>query len=81
MSVHTFTLVLEGSVSDQDRFADQLFEAGCDDALLLERDGVYYLDFDRDAATMLDAVVSAVRDVNGAGAGVRVLRVGPDDRA
>ena len=52
---HEFVLVLSG-VSDLDeRVANALFEAGCDDATPSLRFGTVYLAFDRQAATLRDA--------------------------
>jgi hypothetical protein len=57
------------------RHADALFEAGCDDATFGEQDGVYFGDFHRDAATFGDAVGSAIRQVEAAVPGLQVVRV------
>jgi hypothetical protein len=53
-----------------------LFEAGCSDALLGTRDGMVYLDFDREAPSFSEAVSTAIRDVKKAG--YQVARVEPD---
>ena len=68
--VHRFTLVLTGISEVSTEIEDALFEAGCDDALLWTRDGVAYLDFDREAASYQEAVQSAIADVQAAGIGV-----------
>ena len=79
MAPHSFTLVLSGfTVIDED-VEDRLFEAGCDDALLSTRDGVPFLDFERDADSLLSAIMGAIADVEGAGLNVRVIRVEPDE--
>jgi hypothetical protein len=77
MTTHSFVLVLEGVDVLSEELEDQLYEAGCDDALLLSRDGVVCLDFEREAAGLEDAVVSAIHNVEGVGR--RVLRVEPDE--
>ena len=51
-----------------------LFESRCDDALVGSTDGVQFLDFDRDASSLGEAVLSAVTDAERVD-GVRVLRV------
>lgn len=74
---HTFTLVLSGVSELSEEMETALFEAGCDDALLASRDGVIYLDFDREAPSFREAVLSAIADV--ARAAFTVARVEPDD--
>lgn len=78
MKTYTFTLVLEPSELDTEQLADPIFEAGCDDALLGERNGVMYLEFDRDARSLEGALLSAIRAVESID-GVRVSHVEPDD--
>jgi len=75
MQTHSFTLILEGATSEE--MADALFEAGCDDASLSESCGVTRLEFDRDSETFEAAVTSAI--ANTQSAGVRVLRIEPDE--
>jgi hypothetical protein len=64
---HSFTLILGGLSGLNGRLENALFEAGCNDALLGTCDGVVYLDFDREAPSLIQAVDSAIRDVNKAG--------------
>ena len=75
MPEHNFTLVISGPV---DEHLDELFEAGCDDALFGETDGVQYGEFDRDAPTLREAIVSAMHQVEAVD-GLRVARVEPED--
>lgn len=70
MPKHQFTLIVDGVDLQHESVIDRLFESGCDDALVSSRDGVQFIDFDRDAATLDEAVLSAVADVEKA-AGVR----------
>jgi hypothetical protein len=65
VSIHRFTLTVSGLTCDQ---ADRLYEAGRDDALLSECNGVVTLDFAREAPDMLTAIASAIDDVVRAGA-------------
>ena len=69
-----FTLIVEGEDLQSDETFDALFEAGCDDALVGRTNGVQYMDFDRDALTLADAVLSAVNAVESV-PGVRVVRL------
>ena len=43
------------------------------------RDGVAFLQFDRTETSLHDAITSAISQVEGAGVGVRVVRVESDD--
>ncbi len=76
---HEFTLVLRGSRTLEANLEDALFEAGCDDALLGVRNGVLYLDFDREGSSLEEAVLSAVKDVLRSAAGLQISHVEPDD--
>jgi hypothetical protein len=67
VSTFHFTVILEGLNDISEELTNRLFEAGCDDTLLRCCDGVVYLDFDRDATSLADAVGSAVRDITAAG--------------
>lgn len=60
MSKHTFTVIVEGADLHSEEVVDALFEAGCDDALVGSSDGVDYLDFDREAETLEEAMRSAI---------------------
>jgi hypothetical protein len=68
-----------GVTEPDDRLEDALYEAGCSDAILAFRNGVAYLEFDREAVSFESAVLSAVRDVERANHRVRVSHVEPDD--
>jgi len=76
---YTFTLVLSGLSEVTEDVGDALFEAGCDDALLGVRDGVAFLEFDRRAASLGEAILSAIENVAKARIGASVARVEPDD--
>jgi hypothetical protein len=78
---HDFRLILDG-VDDLDpRVVDALYEAGCDDGTIAYQAGVISIAFAREAPSMKEAIASAIRDVEKAGVGARVVRVeseGPD---
>lgn len=74
-----FVIVLSGISEHDDRIEDALFEAGCDDALLAFRNGVAYLEFDREADSLESAIISAVVNVENAEHQVTVSHVEPDD--
>ncbi|MBV8078046.1 MAG: hypothetical protein JO284_16685 [Planctomycetaceae bacterium] len=72
---HNFTLVLTGIEDITTEALDSLFDAGCDDGTLSQRAGVVYLTFTREAPSLEDAILSAIRDVRSAGLGVRRVDV------
>jgi hypothetical protein len=72
---HEFTLILDGIPSFTPEILDALYEAGCDDGLLSRCDGVVSIDFGRIAPSREDAIVSAIRDIEKANVGARVVRV------
>jgi len=71
--IHKFTLIISHQNVDAETLADQLYGAGCDDALFSVAGGVYHLDFDREAASLKDAIQSAIRSVESSGA--QILRI------
>ena len=79
MKSYNFILVLSGIYSPTDDFEEGLFEAGCDDGTLSFRNRVAYIEFDREAASFKDAVISAIKQVESVDEPVTVERVEPDD--
>ena len=75
MTAYTFTLILTGPVDEK---LDDLYDAGLDDALIGEIDGVPYAEFDREAENLRVAIGSAMHDVATVD-GIEVERVEPDD--
>lgn len=76
MKTHEFTIVATGLSLDDVEWEDRFYEAGCDDALAAMMRGVFVLRFDREADSLEQAIASAMRDVEAAGASV--TRVEPD---
>jgi hypothetical protein len=76
MKAHEFTIVASGLDPEAEDFEDRFYEAGCDDATISFQKGVIVLDFAREAQTFAKALISAVKDVQNAGA--RVERIEPD---
>ena len=72
-----FTLVLKHLPENINNLEDSLFEAGCDDALINFRNGAVYLDFDRDASSLEEAVVSAIKNIQSIDA--EVASIAPDN--
>ena len=78
MTVFSFTLIIRDSGDrDLNELSNTVFEAGCDDALVGCSNGVWYVDFDREAETMADALGSAIVALQGAG--VAVHSIDPSD--
>jgi hypothetical protein len=71
MTTHVFTLQVANI--EADRYEDVLFEAGCDDAVVALVDGAMFLDFDREAPSLGEAIESAVYNVEQAGG--KVVRI------
>jgi hypothetical protein len=69
---YEFSLVLAGAKVDE---ADvvKLYEAGCDDASILSRDGITKIQFDRIGESLDEALSSAIQDVERTG--FKVTRV------
>ena len=74
MSTFHFTLIIDGPDLQGKRLIDRLFEAGCDDATVGYSNGVQYVDFDREAEALDDAILSAVDDLETL-EGVEVIRI------
>jgi MoaA/NifB/PqqE/SkfB family radical SAM enzyme len=72
---HEFTLIIDGIPDLTPAVMDALFEAGCDDATVSRQGGTIAMDFVRPAPSRRDAIIGAIRDVEKAGIGARVLRV------
>jgi hypothetical protein len=75
---YEFSLILtQQEVTDED--ADKLFEAGCDDASILSRDGATRLQFDRHASNLVEALASAIQNVERAGLAVARVEIERDE--
>lgn len=72
---HDFALVLSGISRLTPEIMNSLYDAGCDDATPSIRNGRMYMTFARRAASLKDAILSAIRDVKKAGIGTEVMRV------
>ncbi len=75
MENYQFTLILSGVAEITPELADALYTATGGDIELNRCNGVAYLEFDRDADSLEDAVLSAITQVENAEVGVRVVRV------
>jgi hypothetical protein len=75
MKTHKFTLIIAGVAEITPELADALYSATKGDIEMNLRDGVVFLEFERTAPALREAVTGAIRDVEGANVGVRVVRV------
>jgi hypothetical protein len=67
MHKYDFTLILTASLELTDDLADALFAAGCDDGTPGTCNGVFSIDFHREAMSFEEAMRSAIEDVRAAG--------------
>lgn len=75
MSIHRFALIVSGIAEITPELADALYSATRGDIELELRDGAAILEFERKAPTLREAILTAIREVETADVGVRVLRV------
>src|SRR5260370_38282769 len=76
---YTFPLLLHGADPLTKDNMSALKRADCNDALFGRRGTVSYANFDREAASFGEAVLSAMRDVERAVPGLKVTRVEPEE--
>jgi len=79
MKTYEFDVVLKDVSEASDKDADALFDAGCDDGTLVSREGITWIHFDRQAASLEEAIRSAVSQIQSAG--IPVLKVELDAAA
>jgi hypothetical protein len=75
---HRFTLILSGVAEITPDLANSLYEATHGDIEFNLCDGVASLHFERQAPTLREGILAAIQQVEGADAGVRVVRVESD---
>jgi hypothetical protein len=78
MMTFYFTLTIEGADVLTDDALDALYDAGCDDATFGISNGVQTAEFDREAADFADAVSSAIKAIESAIPGARVVDIHRD---
>ncbi len=67
MKTYEFDLILKNTSEVSEEQADALFEAGCDDGIPISRSGMSWIHFDREAASLEEAIRTAVGQVQSAG--------------
>jgi transcriptional regulator with XRE-family HTH domain len=70
MKKFELTIIASGLHPDEPHFEDRFFEAGCDDATIAFVKGRIVLEFEREARNFSHALITAIRDVQNAGATV-----------
>ncbi len=75
MAFYNFTLTLSGVTYDTDGLEDALYGSGCDDALICAYGNSVYVEFDREADSLDEAISSAVENIESAGIGAIVESV------
>jgi hypothetical protein len=76
MKKFEFSVIASGLDPESEDFEQRFYDAGCDDATVSFQKGRIIVDFTREANSIDDALVSAMKGVEAAGA--RVERVEPD---
>ena len=79
MTCWEFTLILQGVHEMTDALANDLYDAGCDDATVGCSGGLARASFSREATSLQDAIRSAVRDVQRAGCDVARVEIEHDE--
>lgn len=75
MALYNFTLTLSGVTYETEGLEDALYESGCDDALICAYGNSIYVEFDREANSLDEAIASAVENIESAGIGAVVASV------
>jgi hypothetical protein len=66
MNKYEFSLILKGTPELTEEIADELFKAGCDDGTPGICNGVFTIDFHREAKSLEAAINSAIKNVRAA---------------
>jgi hypothetical protein len=75
MRTHTFTLILSGVTEITPELAHALYAATDGDIEFSLCDALALLEFERQATSLRKAIRDAIRQVEGADVGVRVVRI------
>ena len=73
MKKHEFSIIATGLDPHADDFETRFFNAGCADATVSFQKGHIIVYFTRDATSLEDAIISAVKNVEKAGASVKYV--------
>ncbi len=75
MNKYEFSLILRGPLELTEEIADKLFECGCDDGTPGTCNGVFTVDFHREADSLEAAINSAIQNVRNAGQEVEQVQI------
>ena len=78
MTKYAFRLILKGPLELTEEIADELFEAGCDDGTPGTCNGIFSIDFHRNANSLEEAIRSAIANVKSAGCQVERVEIEPE---
>jgi hypothetical protein len=78
MIKYEFTLVVEGSLKLTEGVADALFQAGCSDGTPRVCDGIFSIDFNREADSLEEAIRSAIANIKSVGYEVARVEMGAE---
>jgi hypothetical protein len=78
MKTYEFTVVLKDVSEVTDDQADRLFAVGCDDGTPASCNGLAWIHFDREAASLEEAIFAAVAQVQAAGSPVSKVELDAD---
>jgi hypothetical protein len=78
MTKYAFTLILKGTRELTEEMADKLYDAGCDDGTPGTCNGVFSIDFHREADSLESALTSAIAHVKSAGYEVERVEINAD---
>lgn len=78
MKSYEFTLILGDVNEHTPNLEDNIFNAGCDDALINFRNGTVYLDFNRKTPSLKEAVISAIQAIEAMPLNAKVLSIAPE---
>jgi hypothetical protein len=79
MSTYSFVLHLEGQDVFRPEVIESLYASGCNDATFTSQSGRQFADFDREASSRTEAILSAIEAVETAVPGLVVVHVEPED--
>jgi hypothetical protein len=80
LELFAFTLIFESEVAElTEDMLEAFYDAGAADATIGRSSGVFFAGFSPAAEDLLEAVISAIQTIEGAGVGATVVRVEPDD--
>ena len=74
MKTYSFTVVLDAEEMSEE-LTDRIYEAGCDDASCGSTAGTVYVDMDREADSLEDAIRSTTAQLEGIGCVIKRIEI------